>query len=76
MNIEAIKEVLGNHYLEPILEHLDNEGFKNTLGNPLSKKVVFNIIHGNKKDLEITEAIVKFVVAKRKKKEKLLSKLN
>lgn len=76
MNVDSIKEVLGGNYLEPILEHLNNKGFKSVTGKPLTTKIVFHIIHGNTISEEITTAIINFVVAKRKKKEKLLSKLN
>ena len=76
MNIESIKEVFGNSYLKPILEHLNNEGFKTPKGKPLSKKIIFHIVHGNTIAPEITAAIVNFVYSQRRKKEKLLSKLN
>ena len=76
MNVDSIKEVLGNSYLEPILEHLQDEGFTSSKGKPLTKKIVFHIIHGNTIAHEIQEAIINFVVAKRKKKKKLLSKLD
>lgn len=76
MIIDSIKEVFGNHYLSTILEHLNNQGFKSNNGKPLSKQIVYYIIHGDTNAPKIKEAIIKYVIATKKKNEKLLSKLN
>ena len=66
--------VLGNHYSNKIIPHLESKELKPLRADKFTKQIIQKIINGHVEDLSTEIEILKFVKSQKSKLEKLQQK--